>query len=40
MERTCEGTLLVDVHDVPQIPLFEDVFEDVDDEVASSASQA
>ena len=36
MERTCDGTLLVDVHDVPQIPLFEDV----DDEVASSASQA
>ena len=38
MDRTCDGTLLVDVHDVPQIPL--PLFEDVDDEVASLASQA
>ena len=36
MDRTCEGTLLVDFHDVPQSPLFEDV----DEAVASSASQA
>jgi len=36
MDRTCEGTLLVDFHHLLQIPLFEDV----DDEVASSASQA
>ena len=36
MDRTCEGALLVDFHGVPQFPLFEDV----DDEVASSASQA